>query len=360
MALKLGGTDYGSVFCAAGGRGPFGIGYWFHWICKFFGLVYENCGLITKTATFYGRLGTPEEPGGNMPMKEDGVTPKEWFPRCILPNFGIKTLIFSFSTFLLSIWMLLKGITLNAVGLSGKSFGDLLKTGNWQAMTEPFILSVMPVATTPEGRILEIDGIMQLLKQELPNFHAPVAIELNLYCPNVKKVNFDLVGESKGFLKRLSSLGIPEIVKLSIMAPIKAVVEISQDPNCHALDISNTVHWDDLEEVGIDRKKMFFTDVSPLAEYGGGGLSGEPLRPLVIDYIRRLCNAGCTKPIIAGGGILKSAHANDYKWHCPSSVVAVTIGCASMIRFWRVKSIIKAANWLFTMQGITRGAMRFK
>lgn len=357
MTLKLQGVNFGSAFWSAGADGFIdGNEYWHHRLLKQLGVDFEKeeCTLITKTATIEARL-DPENKKGNLAMKKGGIIPREFFPKCILPNFRPGNI-------LLSIKMFREGFALNAVGLSGPGFEALLKTGQWQKKTRPFIISFMPVASTPEGRLLEVSTFAQLLMAELPNFKAKIAVELNLFCPNVKKVKFDLVGETKPFLKVLSPLGIPIIVKLSVMAPIEAALEISQDPNCGAIDISNTVHWDDLEEVGIDRKKLFGTDVSPLAEYGGGGLSGAPLFPLVIDYICKLRNAGCTKPIIAGGGILKASDVHYLCWTRPGmdSISGISIGTATMLRPRNVHGIIKMANDLFTRTGITSSPWKFK
>ena len=74
--LTLRGVDYGSTFCAVGARGFAGEGYPFH---KPWGLV----GMTWEGTAFAGKTMTLEPRDGNMPLKADGVTPKELFPKCI-------------------------------------------------------------------------------------------------------------------------------------------------------------------------------------------------------------------------------------------------------------------------------------
>jgi len=132
--------------------------------------------------------------------------------------------------------------------------------------------------------------------------------------------------------------------KFNVSAPIWAVREITNDPNCDAICISNTIHWDDLPKVGIDRVKLFDTDVSPLAEFGGGGLSGKPLLSLVVKWVCMARLAGIEKPINAGGGILSPNGVNRLYWASASSLF---IGSVANLRPWMVQKIIRKANKIF-------------
>lgn len=85
--------DRGRVFCAPGARGFYGEGYPFHRTSRRFGMTWDRTGFAAKTTTV-------EKRAGNLPLKDDGVTPRELIPRCIVVK-----------------W--LSGHVLNAVGLSG-------------------------------------------------------------------------------------------------------------------------------------------------------------------------------------------------------------------------------------------------
>ena len=89
--------------------------------------------------------------------------------------------------------------------------------------------------------------------------------------------------------------------------------------------------------------RVWETESSPLAKYGGGGISGRPLRALVCEWILRLRYAGFTKPINGGGGILSPEDAEHYRQAGASSIF---LGSVAVLRPWRVRGIIRRANEL--------------
>ena len=329
--MKLRGIDFGPALDAAGARNFFGNGYAHHGLLKRLGLLDSaGCKIVAKTTTLHARR-------GNMPMKRDGITPQEILPKCILPNFRPRS-------FALSLRMYLKGIMLNAVDLSGPGAGFLFETGRWQKMTGPLVLSFMAVEKKTCDRIFETAEFARLLKHYLPGFHAHVALQVNKSCPNVRLDPDSLVDEVVPEMEFLSELGIPLMYKFNILVPVEAVKRIAESSHCDAICVSNTIPWGKLSEL-IDWKGLFGTNISPLAEYGGGGLSGAPLLPLVANWVAGARQAGITKPINAGGGIL-----------CPDDVTtlyragasSVFIGSVATLRPWRVKGIIQRAHALFS------------
>lgn len=256
-------------------------------------------------------------------MKKDGVTPQELFPKCVKVDFR-------------------KEIILNAVGLSGPGAKALFETGQWQKRTKPFFVSFMSVAPTPEERILETHGFVELFAEYLPK-HAPVGLQINFSCPNVGLDTSCLVGEAKAGLEIASVLGVPLMPKFNILAEVNAVKEISKHPACDAVCVSNTIPWDKLPEVGIDRKKLFGTDISPLAEFGGGGLSGAPLLPLVVDWLK-IATMAIRKPINAGGGILSAKDVDSV--YC-AGANSIFVGSVATLHPRRVQEIIRRAHQLF-------------
>lgn len=104
--MQLRGIHFRPVCNAAGAQGFFGEGYPHHRWWKRLGLTFENCGFVAKTTTLLKR-------SGNMPLADDGITPREWKPKCIV----VKPLA---------------GVVLNSVGLSGPGAKALLDDGRWQ------------------------------------------------------------------------------------------------------------------------------------------------------------------------------------------------------------------------------------
>ena len=110
--MRLREINFGPVLDGSGVEGFFGEGYWFHKFLRPLGLNFNGCAFVAKTATLKPRK-------GNMPLKDDGITPKELKPKCV------KVKLF-------------KGVALNAVGLSGPGAIALFEDGRWQKRTRPF------------------------------------------------------------------------------------------------------------------------------------------------------------------------------------------------------------------------------
>ncbi|MGD0576532.1 MAG: hypothetical protein ABSA74_00445 [Candidatus Staskawiczbacteria bacterium] len=315
--MKLRGTDFGQIFDASGAEGFFGEGYRHHKILKHFGLDLSGVTFVVKTTTL-------EKNPGNMPMEEDGITPKELFPKCIRAKF-------------------FKGVMLNAVGLSGPGAKALLDDGRWQAREKPFGISFMAIGKTPEARTAELTAFVKLLSEYLPGFRAPIFLQMNYSCPNVGLEQQDLIDEVKTGLQIASELGIPLMPKFNVLVSPFAAKEISRDYNCDALCMSNTIPWGKLPDK-INWKKLFGSNISPLAKFGGGGLSGKPLLELVIEWVRQAKYAGIGKPINAGGGIFS---AEDLALLYYAGASSVFIGTVVNLRPWRVRGIVHCARQIF-------------
>ena len=317
--MKLRGIEFGSVLGAAGVQGVFGEGYRHHKLLNAFGLGpnFTDCTFVSKTTTLDARL-------GNMPMKKDGITPKEIVPKCIKTYFT-------------------KGIMLNAVGLSGPGARRLLNTGRWQGITKPFFISFMALGKTQLERIHELRLFIDMLKSYMRGFSAPFGLQINLSCPNVGLHLSTLTSDARNTLLHASALKVPLMLKFNALVSVADVKEIAADERCDAICVSNTIPWGQLPDK-IDWKKLFGTDVSPLAKYGGGGLSGKPLLPIVTDWVRRARDIGITKPINAGGGIL---YPDDVDTLYNAGASSVFIGSVATLRPWRAQGIIQRAHKLF-------------
>ncbi len=318
--MKLRDIEFGSVWGASGVQGFLGEGYPYHRLLKaaFPGMFsFRGTTFVAKTTTLL-----PRE--GNMPLKHNGITPRRFKPDCIVVRFR-------------------KCVALNAVGLSGPGAVSLFNDGRWQARCTPFFISFMAVEKTADKRLEEVSYFVKLIRQHLPNFNAPFGLQLNFSCPNVSLHSEDLIEEIRAALTITASLSIPLVPKLSVLVPAEVACVIAAHHACDAICISNTVPWGALPAC-IDWKGLFGSEVSPLAKYGGGGLSGAPLLPLVGEWLHKVHLMGITKPIHAGGGIL-----------CPDDVTflhamgaqSVSVGSLVMLRPWRLQRVIRRAHELF-------------
>lgn len=312
------GIDFGHVLNSSGARGFFGEGYWFHRYVP--GLDYRGSTFVAKTTTL-------EERAGNMPLGR-GWRPRELFPKCVV----VKPF---------------KGVTLNSVGLSGPGANSLLIEWKRLATLNPgslvrdgkgWMLSVMSVSPEAAERAFEMRQIASLISiHGLPD---NVGVQLNLSCPNVGLDPSVLVKDAQSQVEALAPLAHPLFLKINALFPVAAAVELSQLPAVDGFVVSNTIPWGKMAD-RIDWGCLFGSDVSPLAHIGGGGLSGKPLLPIVTDWVRSARELGLRKAIVGGGGILS---VSDAAQMIVSEVDAIELGSVSILRPWRVASIVRYAN----------------
>jgi dihydroorotate dehydrogenase len=182
-----------------------------------------------------------------------------------------------------------------------------------------------------------------LLKKALPGFKAKVGLQINFSCPNTGHAQEELVKDIHKSLQIASELGIPLVPKISVLIPPDKAKEIISDPNCDAIAVSNTISWNDLPE--NVRRVFFRTQKSPLEKFGGGGISGKYLLPLVVEWVRQFKKFSGGKPIIAGGGILRP---HDVDALVEAGADAISPGSVVMLRPWNLKAIIKRAEILLS------------
>ena len=298
---------------ASGARNFFGQGYWFHPWLRPIGLDYTGSTFVAKTTTLFPQA-------GNMPLTSISLQPIELMPKCIKVN-------------------LPRGAVLNAVGLSGPGAAALLWREEWQKRIDPFFISFAAVKETIPERLKEWEHFTLLLLTYLSSFHARIGLEMNFSCPNTGIVKKPFVDEILAALDICSVLNIPLVPKLNVLIPAPIGVQIAEHLACDAICQSNTIFWNLLPDAV--KKKFFGRLESPLKKYGGGGLSGPYLFPLVLAWIREARALGLKKPIIGCGGIMSVVRAD--MMIC-AGANAIQIGSVSITRPWRVKSIIKCVN----------------
>lgn len=311
--LVLRGTDFGRVLCSSGARGFFGDGYWWHGYLRPFGLDWSGSTFVAKTTTLLPR-------DGNMEMRLNGTDPRRLFPDCVRVKW----------------W---RGTVLNAVGLSGPGAVQLLGRGRWQRRREPFFISFMSVEGSASARLDELRKFVDLLGPKLPEFRAPVGLEINMSCPNVGVDHgrpVDAIREAQDTADIAARLGIPVVPNYSPDSPVAVPWTVARESSFDALSVANTVGWGRIPD-RIDWGRTW-GDRSPLAKYGGGGISGAPLRPVVLSWVRHAAELGMTKPLIAGGGILSVEDAMELM---RAGADAVKLGTVAMLRPWRVGRMVE-------------------
>jgi dihydroorotate dehydrogenase len=321
--MKLRGIEFGHVWDAAGARGWFGEGHAFHPAVRPFGLRFDGSTFVAKTTTLNARR-------GNASMRPDGMTPR------VFPQRAVEVRWF-------------KGVVLNAFGLPGPGVRALLAAGKWQRIESPFFLSFMATEGSREESLNEVREFVRVLKDAASGFSAPFGLQVNFSCPNVPL--YDDLRHFKEQLDEYQTLGIPIVVKLSATTPVGSALEIASHRACDGICVSNSIPWGAFPD-GIEWIRLFGRE-SPLKAFGGGGLSGKPLLPIVADWVREAVASGLQKPINAGGGILKP---RDVDVLVNAGARSVFVGSVAMLRGWRLQRIIRHANQL--LAGLeTRGTV---
>lgn len=319
----------------AGAQNFFGEGYPFHaTMKKIFGDRFTFAGVlfVAKTTTFPPNT-------GNMLMQEDGVTPRDWHPSCIIAG----------------IWQWLCGVMLNAVGLSGPGTKSVLERNIWQQFSQPFMISFMSIAKDTDERIgvelrlQEFEEFIKLLATH--QFLARMILQINVTCPNVGaavKSHSLFLRECEGYLTLITKYmsGLQVIFKINVYTDVETMVTLQTHPQFAGVCISNTLPWATLTrwQQTLYFPWSIFTGKSPLHRFGGGGLSGKPLLPLVEDWVRKARRAGFEEHINAGGGILCPNDVNQLRY---AGADSISIGSVAVLRPWRMQEIIKRAHDVF-------------
>lgn len=319
--IKIGGINYGSVFCATGARGFYGEGFPFHRIWKHFGMDWSGTAFSGKTLTLPPKVGF-------MPLRKDGTTPQEWFPRCIWGSFRNG------------------GELINAVGLSNLGAQFYLNSGHYHRLSEPFSISFMCQAEDAAGRKAEIAEFCRRMKAMMP-FNAPVMLQINFGCPNS---GHDLTTFYQEICQLVniakSILGIPVFINTNALMPIAVFRKVERDSEVDGFWIGNTILFNAPETKGMIDWSRFGPE-SPLRKRGinaDGGLSSHDCLRFTLETVRRIRDDGIKIPIVAGNGIRTCADVAAVK---KAGGDAIFIGSLGIVRPYRMQSVIKYAHAVF-------------
>jgi len=323
--MNIQGIPVGSVVTASGVQG-FGDGYWYHRYLKPFGLNFTGATDICKTITVEERPGPPDGPG-YMEVAYNGITPTELFPKCIYVD-------------------LLRGITLNAVGLVNPGITKLLECGILQRRKGIWIMSFMATSTDDVGAQTETEEFVAILKPHLRDFQGTALLEVNFSCPNAGLDPNLLINRIGTSLQTLRELDLPQGAKLNQVIPPTTAKLILDDPNCEFLGGYNT--WPLPKIPNNINVPTLLHGPSPSRKRGipeDGGASGGPFLESSLRWYKDVRAAGATKALIGGLGILSPHDAVQMydvinQPGCEASAVA--IGSMSFLRSYNIAPTIRA------------------
>lgn len=322
--LKLDDVDFGATFCATGARGFHGEGYPFHkyWECA--GMCWEGTSFSGKTLTLLPRRGPEFGELGNMPLKSDGVTPKEFAPKCIYVRFHDG------------------GEIINAVGLSNFGAKFYFKTGKYHKIDRPFSISIMLDAKDAAGREAELKELCEIIRSFMP-FKAPVMLQINFGCPNSGHALDEFYSEICKLVEMAKAmLRIPVFINVNALMPTKVLIEASQIAD--GLWIGNTIPFGEPTVDGTIHWSRFGKN-SPLRRRGvngDGGLSSPSCLPFTIDKVQQLRDSGVKIPIVGGNGIRTIEDVSNLR---RAGCNAVFIGSLAVVRPHRMKEIVAWSNF---------------
>lgn len=310
---------FGPVWDGAGVRGFAKEGYWHHRTVP--GLSFKGSTFVTKTITTYRHA-------GNMRLTKSHA-PADLLPDCIKPYFK-------------------EGMALNAIGLSGPGIRALLRDTYLLSIAEPFFISYMPVL--PENHLnfgYEVQDFIRDIRKfrEFGLFRTDrIGIQLNITCPNVGADLAKMLAKALRLLDQFLYIQLPVVVKLNLLVPAKTAAAIAQHPACTGLCIANSIPFG--SAMGKGWWEARFPDGSPFASlgYGDGGLSGAPLFPELVTWLRRFRGIDPETYVHAGGGIMRAGDVDILRQHGADSVFFASV---AMLRPWRVPGIIRRAHKVF-------------
>ncbi len=321
-------TYFGPCLDASGLCGFLGEGQWFHKFASFW-FDFRGSTRVATTTTLMPNT-------GNMPRSgaKKHFFPREWIPRCIWLN-------------------PIKGLALNAVGLSNPGIVALINAGLLAETREPYMISVMPIEKSVENRLEEFRIIVNHIDWALlsnPLLRQCIGLQINVTCPNVGADLQKIAHEACGYLSNAMRLDIPLVVKLNMLVPTEIVGEIASHAARPGLCCTNTIPFGARIPDHLGKQipwEELFPQGSPLKAFGGGGLSGKLLLPLVAQWIREVRSAGIMAPINAGGGILRPMDVDILvNAGLRRGLDSIFIGSIAMLRPWNIQPVIRRAHEL--------------
>lgn len=327
--MKLKNINFGYVLGQSGIQGFFGEGDEYphhrvlHFLFGWLGFSFKGMTFVAKTTSLNPRI----YPNASQTPLDDYKL-KQWFPKSIW--FSLRSIM--------------QGYVLNAMGIPSPGALFLLKLKKWEKRTEPFQLSFMPMETALHGKIMEVKQFCEWLFYYLPPVKHSYGVQMNVSCPNTGHAQTEALEEWIILANVFKTLmpDTPLIFKLDLTIDQQVVSKLQK--HCDAICMGNTLAFGKLPEKV--KWQNLFKNGSPLVKLFGekfsGGLSGQPLYPVLIDWLKEMDRIDPTVTIIAGGGIMTKDNITQLsKFRC---VKAIALGSVAIVRPWRLQSLIRHGN----------------
>lgn len=278
-------------FCVGpGAGGMYGEGYPYHRYPPFC----FNRGWYNRTDLVFQTKGISafaEE--GNMPLKYDGVTPEDFFPRCIYVDFWTRHVC-------------------NAVGFSNFGIEFYVLRGYFDSMGRDWIINFMAIRPTSEEREKEVRHFARVLRCHWKRFAVKPRICFNHGCPNVSHKASKAAEIRRHHEIFIEELGFEVEIfdNFSVVAPVELLLETAEFTS--GLFIVNTVPHARMVKDG----KSPTGKVSPMTRRGldkEGGWSGERCREYALALGSEVRVHDQSVVMIGGNGIHKPKHILEFR-----------------------------------------------
>ncbi|MEJ0001791.1 MAG: hypothetical protein WDN09_01210 [bacterium] len=291
------------------------------------GYSYRGMGLVAKTITAEPRT-YPEK--SNTPLKGYKLT--SWLPK--------------------SIWVSIRsffgGYMLNAMGIPNEGAKKALERLWWQPYGKPFQISFAPEGKTVAEKVADTRKFCNFLKWYMP-FNYRYAIQVNLSCPNTEVKHKQDTAEAIAILSAIGE-ALPHvriIPKFDLLVEPETVSALKH--YCDAFCIGNSLPFGRILPESWWKRQ--FPHGSPLEKrFKGfsGGLSGAPLFPLLVKWLKRMQAHDSDVIIIAGGGIMQKKDILRLSHF--GIVHGIALGAVATLRPWRLQSLIDYGNKIFSQR----------
>jgi dihydroorotate dehydrogenase len=307
---------FGSIINTPWVRGFYGELPWFFPYFQCRGACWKDVTFAAKTVTLY-----PHK--GRVPLKKNGR-----------PKYPLTRFVY---------WKPFQDFMVNAWALSNP--GLVYCLAEWESREKPFIISVISLQKTLQGRLAEMKSIAKLLLFFAKQVSSPFAIQFNGGCANAGAHNSqdeeDNITEIIETAKILRDVGMPIIFNCSPVISSSIIKEVY--PFWSALWVGNVVPWG---HHAIDWSAITPNGISPLQARGlgvSGGYSGPASKPLVISFIQNLQEEKVVIPIIASNGIRTPDDVHDFFKASPH-VRAVGVGSIAYTNPADMSAVIREAQ----------------
>jgi hypothetical protein len=223
-----------------------------------------------------------------------------------------------------------------------QDFTHFVREGSFVYATDPFFIFLSLTGTTSEARLSELREAISLIRNSRERFPAPFALVISIGSSATSEDASAYVQEFSVLIKEASTVDVPLVAEVSLLAAPETAADIMRDPNVEALFVSDSILWTDLPPRA--QKVFFRRSTSPFSTRGGGRVFGKYLSPLVVEWVAQLRRQFVQKPIITGAGVLRPRDVDALK---AVGASAITLTAARLIRPWNIFRITLRAKRVF-------------